>query len=275
MTAPEPQHSAPEPQDSAQLQGGMPTVVGSRPAPARRRVLAQAAFEAKGLLSHGEQLLVSVVLPLMALIGLALTDVPTLGDGERINVATAGVLALAIISTAFTGQAILLGFERRWGVLRMLGTTPLGRDGLLLGKALSVLTVVAVQFVVLGTVAAFLGWRPALSGIPGALLVTLAGVLAFASLAALIGGTLRAEGVLALANLLWVLLAALGGVLVSTDRYPAPWDTVVSFLPSAALGDGLRAALVHGAFPVLEIVVLLVWGGLTAVLASRMLRWSD
>lgn len=245
------------------------------PAPAARRVLAQAAFEVKGLLSHGEQLLVSVILPLMALIGLAMTDVPSLGEGERIDLATAGVLALAIISTAFTGQAILLGFERRWGVLRMLGTTPLGRSGLLPAKALSVIAVVAVQFVVLGTVAAVLDWRPELTGIPGALAVTLAGVLAFASLAALIGGTLRAEGVLALANLLWVLLAAAGGVLIPASRYPAPWDTVVGLLPSAALGDGLREALAHGGFPTVEILILLVWAALTSTLANRLLRWSD
>src|SRR5690606_2351206 len=97
---------------------------------------------------------------LMALIGLAVTDTPVLGTGARIDLVTAGVLALSIISTALTGQAILLGFERRWGVLRMLGTTPLGRDGLLLAKALSVFAVLAVQFLVLGAVAAFLGWRP-------------------------------------------------------------------------------------------------------------------
>ncbi|HLS44895.1 MAG TPA: ABC transporter permease [Ornithinicoccus sp.] len=245
------------------------------PAPAARRVLAQAGFEARGLLSHGEQLLVSVGLPLMALIGLAVTDTPSLGTGARIDLVTAGVLALSIISTALTGQAILLGFERRWGVLRMLGTTPLGRDGLLLAKALSVFAVLAVQFLVLGTVAAFLGWRPDPAGIPGALLVTVAGVLAFASLAALIGGTLRAEGVLALANLLWVVLAAAGGVLFSADRYPQPWDSIVGLLPSAALGDGMRVALVDGAFPGVEILVLLAWGVVTGVAAARLLRWSD
>ncbi|WP_114906342.1 ABC transporter permease [Ornithinimicrobium murale] len=247
----------------------------SRSAPAVRRVLAQAGFEARGLLSHGEQLIVSIVLPLMALIGLAVTDAPSLGEGERIDVATAGVLALAVISTAFTGQAILLGFERRYGVLRLLGTTPLGRGGLLLAKALSVCAVLAVQVLVLGIIAAFLGWSPAPAGIPAALLVAGAGVLAFASLAVLIGGTLRAEGVLALANLLWVLLAALGGVLISADRYPAPWDTIVGLLPSAALGDGMRIALVSGGFPALEIMVLLVWGILASALAARYLRWSD
>lgn len=246
-----------------------------RTASPANRVLAQAQFEAKGLLSHGEQFLVSMVLPLLALFGLALTDSPSLGEGARIDVATAGVLALAIISTAFTGQAILLGFERRYGVLRMLGTTPLGRGGLLLAKALSVLVVLVTQFVVLGVVAAFLGWSPEPAGIPGAVLVALAGVLAFASLAALIGGTLRAEGVLALANLLWILLAAGGGVLIPADRFPAPWDGVVGLLPSAALGDGMRIALVEGGFPALAIGQLLLWGAVASALASRWLRWSD
>lgn len=261
---------------SASPTGGHPvdrnTQEAARPV---RRVLAQAGFEARGLLSHGEQLLVSIVLPLMALIGLAVTDAPSLGPGERIDVATAGVLALAVISTAFTGQAILLGFERRYGVLRLLGTTPLGRDGLLLGKALSVFAVLLVQLLVLGVVAAFLGWAPTPAGVPGAVLVVGTGALAFASLAVLIGGTLRAEGVLALANLLWILLAALGGVIIAADRYPAPWDTVVSLLPSAALGDGMRTALVDGGLPVAEILILLVWTALASALASRFLRWSD
>lgn len=245
------------------------------PATASQRVIAQAGFEARGLLSHGEQLLVSVGLPLMALIALAVTDAPSLGTGERIDLATAGVLALAIISTAFTGQAILLGFERRWGVLRMFGTTPLGRDGLLLAKALSVFAVLAVQFVVLGAVAAFMGWRPDPAGLPGAIIVTVLGVAAFVSLAALIGGTLRAEAVLALANLLWVVLAAGGGVLIPAHRFPEPWSTIVSLLPSSALGDGLRAALVDGAFPTGDVIVLVVWTAVTGLLASRLLRWSD
>src|SRR5699024_9718650 len=129
--------------------------------------------------------------------------------------------------------------------------------------------------VVLGVIAAFLGWRPDPVGLPAALLVTLAGVLAFASLAALIGGTLRAEGVLALANLLWVLLAAGGGVLIPAERYPGPWDAVVSLLPSAALGDGMRVALVAGGFPAVPLLVLLVWAVLASVGAARLLRWSD
>jgi len=247
----------------------------SAAAPPARRVLRQARFEAAGLLRHGEQLLVSIVLPALALVTLALTDVPSLGPGRRIDLATAGVLALAVVSTAFTGQAILLAFERRHGVLRLLGTTPLGRGGLLAGKALSVLVVLAVQAVVLGGLGLALGWRPDPVGVLPALVVGVLGVAAFASLAALLGGTLRAEGVLALANLGWVLLLGVGGVVLPTSQLPEAVAGVVSWLPSAALGDGLRAALVDGAVPAREALVLVGWSVALGGLAARYLRWSD
>lgn len=252
----------------------------SAPAPARTRVLAQARFEAAGLLRHGEQLLISIVLPLMALVGLALVPYPDLSVGSfegvaRIDVVTPGVIALAVMSTAFTGQAILLGFERRWGVLRLLGTTPLGRGGLLTAKALSVLVVLAIQLVVLGATGLALGWRPSLLGLLPALLAVVLGTAAFATLAACLGGSLRAEAVLGLANLVWVLLAAGGGVLIPATALPGALATVVSLLPSAALGDMLRAALVHGALAWGPMLVLAVWAVVAGVLARRLLRWSD
>lgn len=252
----------------------------SAPAPARARVLAQARFEAAGLLRHGEQLIVSLVLPLMALVGLALVPFPDLSTGdlagqERIDVLAPGVLALAVMSTAFTGQAILLAFERRWGVLRLLGTTPLGRGGLLAAKSLSVLVVVAVQLGTVGVVAAVLGWRPDPLGLVPALGAVVLGAVTFAALAACIGGALRAEATLAVANLVWVLLAAGGGILLPAQVFPGTVATLVSLLPSAALGDLLRTALVHGTVAWTSLLVLAVWGALAAVMARRLLRWND
>jgi ABC-2 type transport system permease protein len=252
----------------------------SAPASPAVRVLAQARFEAAGLLRHGEQLIVSMVLPLLALVGLALVPYPELAVGPlagqaRVDVLTPGVLALAVMSTAFTGQAILLAFERRWGVLRLLGTTPLGRGGLLTAKSLSVLVVIAVQLLVIGAVAAVLGWRPDPAGLLPALLAVVLGAVTFAALAACVGGVLRAEATLAVANLVWVLLAAGGGVLLPAGTFPEPLASAVSLLPSAALGDLLRAALVQGTLAWGPLLTLTVWGALAVVLARRLLRWSD
>lgn len=251
----------------------MTTLTGPAPAPAARRVLAQARFDATVLLRNGEQLLVTLVLPALALVGLSLTSVLDLGDGRRVDVAAPGVLALAVMSTAFTGQAISTGFDRRYGVLRLLGTTPLGRGGLLAGRVLAVGVVEVVQIVVLGGLALALGWRPHLGGVPVAVLALVLGTAAFTSLGLLLAGTVRAEGVLAAANLVWVLLLAGGGVLVATSSLGA-WGRVAAFLPSGALGDALRAALGSGSVDTGALVVLAVWAAAASALTARFFRWD-
>jgi ABC-2 type transport system permease protein len=244
-------------------------------APPRDRVLAQARFETGTLLRNGEQLLVAVVLPAMALVGLALSQSPSLGPGQRIDVAVPGVLALAVISTAFTGQAISTAFDRRYGVLRLLGVSPLGRNGLLVAKALAVLSIELMQVFVISALGLALGWRPEWTGLFAAVLIGLVGTWTFVALALLLAGTLRAEGVLALANLIWVLLLGLGGVIIPPTQMPAVLSHVAALLPSGALADGLRAAFIEGRLAAVPLLVLVVWGAVATFLASRTFRWSD
>src|SRR5512133_1512509 len=103
------------------------------PAPWWRRVGAQGFFEAKAVLRNGEQLLVTLVLPILVLGGLTRSTVIEVGTegSSRIDFFAPGVIALAVMSTSFTSQAIATAFDRRNGVLRLLATTPLGRGGLL------------------------------------------------------------------------------------------------------------------------------------------------
>ncbi len=251
------------------------TVPANIAAPTRARVLAQTRFETGTLLRNGEQLLVALVLPAMALVGLALSHSPSLGPGGRIDVAVPGVLALAVISTAFTGQAISTAFDRRYGVLRLLGVSPLGRNGLLVAKALAVLTIELLQFVVIGALGLAFGWHPRWIGLLPAILLTLVGTWAFVALALLLAGTLRAEGVLALANLIWVTLLGLGGVIVPPSQMPAGLSHVAALLPSGALGSGLRVAFIDGRLSAIPLLVLVAWGVVATVLASRTFRWSD
>ena len=242
-------------------------------AAARRRVLSRAGFETRTLLANGEQLLVSVLLPCLVLAGLALGSVPDLGPGPRADLATAGALALAVVSTAFTGQAISTGFDRRAGVLRLLGTTPLGRGGLLAAKGVAVLSVLALQVVLLGALGAALGARPDAGGILPTMVSLLLGSAAFVALALLLAGTLRAEAVLAVANLAWVLLLGLG-VLAPTDQLPGGLATVAALLPSGALGDAVRLSFVDGAWPWSQWAVLVAWAVVGGLLTRRFFRWG-
>jgi ABC-2 type transport system permease protein len=248
--------------------------MSAAPASAAQRVVAQARFESGVLLRNGEQLLVAIVLPALALVGLTFAHVPDLGPGRRIDVVAPGVLALAVMSTAFTGQAIQTGFDRRYGVLRLLGTTPLGRGGLLAGKAFAVLAVELVQVVVLGGLALALGWHPHWAGGPAALVTAVLGTWAFVALALLLAGTLRAEAVLAVANLVWVLLLAAGAVVVPARTLPAGLEAVSPWLPSGALGEGLRTALTSGGIDLRALAVLAVWGALGTLAAGRWFRWT-
>jgi ABC-2 type transport system permease protein len=274
MTGP----TSPSPAGGGGLASSPATAIDLHPAPApataSRRVVAQAWLEMTLFLRNGEQLLLALVLPVLLLVGLNGVDVPSLGEGRRIDVLTPGVLALAVMSTAFTGQAIQTGFDRRYGVLRLLGTTPLGRTGLVSAKVLAVLAVQVLQVVVIGAVGLGLGWRPALAGVPAAVVVVVLGTAAFVALALLMAGTLRAEATLAGANLVWVLLLAGGGVIVPVDRMPDGLSHLATVLPSGALGEAMRGALLDGRLATGSCLVLLIWAVVAGALTARTFRWD-
>lgn len=241
--------------------------------PQRRRILAQARFEAEILARNGEQLLVSLVLPALAMVALIASPYPDLPE-PRVALVVPGVLALAVVSTAFTGQAIQTAFDRRYGVLRLLATSPVGSDGLLAGKAVAVAAVALLQLIVLGAVGVALGWRPDLLGLLLAPVSAALGVWVFVALALLLAGALRAEAVLALANLVWVLLAGVGGLLLPGDTVGG-LDAVVRWLPSGALGDAFRDGLTGAGVPLLPWAVLVLWGVGLSLAVVRTFRWRD
>jgi len=245
-----------------------------------RMVLRQARFELVQQMRNGEQLLLTVVIPTVLLLLFATVDVVDLGTGRRVDYLVPGILALAVMSTAFTGQAIATGFERRYGVLKRLGSTPLPRAGLLAGKTVAVLVVEAGQVVLLVAVARLLGWGlpdPATAVRVGALL--LLGTAAFSGLGLLMAGTLRAEATLALANLVYLLLLLGGGIVVPLDRFPSGLRPLLEWLPSTALADGLRTVLGTGAgeasgLPQTALLVLAAWTAVLLGLAARTFRWE-
>jgi ABC-2 type transport system permease protein len=245
--------------------------------PVASMALAHAAMETRLLLRNGEQLLIAIVIPLLILVGGAESGgVVDLGSGRRIDVLTPGVLALAVLSTSFTSLAIATAFERRYGVLKRLGASPLPRTGLLVGKALSVLAIEIGQLAVIATVALALGWRPSggLSAMVGAVVLIVLGTTVFASLGLLLAGTVRAEAALAAANLVYVVLLAAGAVLIPVKSYPDGMQPVVSVLPSGALAQGLRDALSGDGLGIGHVVVLLAWLAVGSVLTVRTFSWD-
>lgn len=245
------------------------------PAPATRRILSHARFEGRILLSNGEQLLVAIVLPALVLIALRTLPVGEVAGSTRIDTAVAATAATALISTAFTSQAIQTGFDRRGGVLRWIATTPLGRGGYLAGKILATLAVHVLQVVVLGVLALALGWRPSALGLLAALPVWLLGTVAFGSLGLLVAGTLRTEAVLAVSNLLFLLFVTVGGVALPPVSLPRFLSGLVDLSPSGALGELLRTCLAGTAFSWGSLIVLVFWAVAGSLLTSRYFRWTS
>ncbi|TCN38002.1 ABC-2 type transport system permease protein [Kribbella orskensis] len=259
----------------------MSTTYAPRPgsAPWPRKVFSHAVMEFRLLLRNGEQLLLALVIPLGLLFllgGTGLGDRLPLGDGPAVDLAVPRVLALAVLSSSFTSLAIATGFERRYGVIKRLGASPLSRTGLLAGKIGSVLAIELIQLAVLIGAGFALGWNPVggVAAVFGVILMVLCGTAAFASLGLLMAGVLRAEATLAAANLLYLLLLVGGAIMTPVEEYPEGMQGVVRLLPSAALADGLANSTVEGVVPWAAALSLALWAGVLGYLVSRTFRWD-
>ncbi len=240
------------------------------------RARAQTLFEARMILRNGEQLMVTIIFPIALLILLSTTDLVDIdtAGAAKIDVLAPGILAAAMMTTAFTSQAIATAFDRRNGVLRLMATTPLGKSGLLAGKIAGVFAVEIVQIALIVPIALVLGWNPSLHGIVGALGIWILGTIAFTALAMLVAGVLRAEAVLAVANLVLAALILGGGVIAPVEQLPDPLRTLALFLPSGAMGEALRGAFNAAGVPAFSVVILLAWSTALGWGVTRLFKWN-
>jgi ABC-2 type transport system permease protein len=237
---------------------------------------AQARSELTLSLRNGEQLLVSVVIPLLVLVFFSTVDVLPLPDGvtDPVDFLAPGVLALAVMSSAMVSLGIGTGFERQYGVLKRLGTTPLGRGRWVAAKIVMVLALLVIQVVVLVVAALLLGWEPGGDPILAVPAIVL-GAAAFGGIGLLMAGTLRGTATLALANGLYLVLLLLGGMIVPLDELPTPLATLSRALPAGALSEVLQAALRDGApAATTSWLVLAAWAVAAPLVAARFFRWD-
>lgn len=245
-----------------------------RPNTVAKMMAAQFGLELKLLLRNGEQLLLTMFIPITLLIGLVMLPLGSFGD-DRAATFVPAIMALALISTAFTGQAIAVAFDRRYGALKRLGATALPVWGIIVGKCLAVVMVVFLQALLLGAIGIALGWRPDPRGLLLGALIIAVGTASFTALGLLLGGTLRAEIVLALANLLWFVFAGFGALTLesASNAVPAALQWVARLTPSGALTEALTRAMTLSV-DWFGIAVLTAWGALATVGALRWFRFT-
>ena len=238
-----------------------------------KALAAQLRLELTLTLRNGESLLLTLGIPVAILVFFSLVDVLPI-NGDAVDFLAPGVLALAVLATAFANLAIATAFDRSYGVLKRLGATPLGRPRLVAAKALAVLVVIALQTLVLAVAALALGWRPDVELLPLILGLVLS-VAAFTGLALVVAGRMRALVALAVANAVFVVLLLLSGMVFPLDKLPAGVRSAARALPSTALAETTRGALSADA-PVPGRVwpVLVVWALASIALAVALFRWE-
>jgi ABC-2 type transport system permease protein len=232
-------------------------------------VVAQARTELLLTLRRGESLLVTILIPLGLLVFFASASILPAADRD-IRFLLPGTVALAIISTGMVSLGIATAYERYYGVLKLLGASPLPRWALVSAKLVAVLVLELLQIVLLtGVAALFFGWRPA-SSIPGSIAAILLGSAAFAGLGMAMAGRLRAEMTLGVANGLFLLFLLFGGLVVPLDRLPTAIGAIAALLPAHALAQALRgAAPLSGTW-----LVLSAWAVLAPAVAALTFRWE-
>jgi ABC-2 type transport system permease protein len=236
---------------------------------------AQLRTELQLVARNGEQLLLTIGIPVLLLVFFSLVDVLPTDSAEPIDFLAPGVLALAVMSTAMVSLGIGTGFERSYLVLKRLGATPLGRPRLIAAKIAGVAVVEVAQFAVLIPVAYLLGWSPADPTWLAALAGVLLGTCAFAGIGLFLAGRLRGEINLAAANGLYLVLLLLGGMVIPLDKLPAPLRAIGRALPSGALANVLRETLASAGTRVgLSWVVLIAWAIIMPIVAATTFRWE-
>lgn len=241
---------------------------GSGAAPASRRVWRQALFDTRNALRNGENLLLTLVIPVAVLL-LALKT--PLGADRTPGQALVSAASLGVLATAFTSQAISTGFDRRYGVLRMLGLSPLGVRGLLLARTLVSLLIISMQILILTVITLIVsGWLPSdPAALAQAALSVLLAVWGFTAWALLIAGALRAEATLAVANAVFLVLMFGGGLAIPSDSLP--WAELTRWLPTGALVEAMSATPIAW----LALATLAGWAVAGSLLANRFFRWES
>jgi len=252
--------------------------IATRPSSARpavRRLIAQCGAEVGMTMRRGESLLLTIGIPVILLVFFSEVHLLPTGTSHPVSFLAPGILALAVMGTALVNLSIATGFERGYGVLKRLGSTPLGRPSLLGAKIVAVLVVEAVQAAVLVPVALGLGWHPTARGAGLAVVVVILATAGFGGIGLVLAGVLRAEVNLAAANGLWLLLLLVSGMLAPLSKLPSGLQAVAKSLPAAALSDALHRALGLGqAVPGWAWLVLVAWAMGAPFLAAATFRWE-
>lgn len=224
---------------------------------------------------NGEQLLLLVGIPVLLLIFFSKTDVLPTDGQSNINFLMPGILGLAVMSTAMVSLGIATGFERSYGVLKRLGTTPLGAKRLIMAKIVAICCIEIMQLLLLIGVGGLLDWKPNGFNLLNSLVILVLGTSCFAGIGLTLAGRLRAEVNLAAQNGLYIVLLLLGGILIPNSELPSGVAKIAQVLPSSLLSSLLRDTFGGMQLDLNDFLRLGAWATAACIVAIISFNWSD
>jgi ABC-2 type transport system permease protein len=206
-------------------------------------------------------------------------SVPGRTDIKALTLFVPGLLAFAVVVTAYGNVAATLALLRTSGVLKRMRATPLSPRVYIGGQLLSTLgTASLISLVTIGLGAAAFRVTPLAVATPQLALVLVLGIICFAALGVAISAAIpTADAAGAITNGTYLPLAMVSGVFSSQIHLPGWLDPIISALPIKAMADGLRSAYdpMHHGFPTVEVAVLALWAIAGVALATRYFRWES
>jgi ABC-2 type transport system permease protein len=189
-----------------------------------------------------------------------------------------GLLGMNLMNSGMWGIGFALVDMRQRKLLKRFVATPLRRSDFLMALASSRLILMVIEVGLLLSFGALIFHIRVVGSVLAILLIGAIGAVSFGGLGLLTASRARKiESVSGLINLVMMPMWIFSGVFFSYERFPESAQLFIKALPLTALNDALRATILEGSSLASQsgrILVLVLWGGISFVLALRWFRWT-
>jgi ABC-type multidrug transport system permease subunit len=189
-----------------------------------------------------------------------------------------GLLGMNLMNSGMWGIGFALVDMRQRKVLKRFVGTPMRRSDFLLALTASRLVLMLVEIILLLGLGVLAFHMQVLGSLFTIVLLNTIGAVSFAGLGLLTASRAqKIESVSGLMNLVMMPMWIFSGVFFSSERFPAMLQPFIKLLPLTALNDALRATILQGASLAAQserLLILVLWGGISFVLALRWFRWT-
>jgi len=207
------------------------------------------------------------------------TAVTSSEPGSRyIDFLIPGLLGMNLMNAAMWGIGFALVDMRQRKLLKRFVATPMRRSDFLLALLSSRLVLMLIEVSLLLGFGVLVFHMRVLGSLAAILVIGSMGAIGFGGLGLLTASRVqKIESASGLMNLVMMPMWIFSGVFFSYERFPAMVQPFIKALPLTALNDALRATILEGSSLTSQsgrLLVLVLWGGISFVLALRWFRWT-